>query len=454
MGFNLPLLNRRRRSGGGPQSPVDLFSSGAQGIWYDPADLTTMFQDSAGTIPVTAPGQPVGRRVDLSGRSNHSIQAVANSRLTYGIEPKTGRRNIFTFSEDFTNAVWVKTGGATVAIVSGETKLVSANATSRQYLSFTLPTLTLNNNYTYSIKAKAGELQWLRLFTRNEASTSLSSWFNLSTGVVGTVGHASASISPLGSGWYSISVTLSSGAADTTTALAFIELADGDNIASVTGNGTNGLFIDDAQFELGSTVTAYQRVTTAFDVTETGVASCPYVQYDGIDDSMGTAAAIDFTGADAMSVFTGIRRSSDAALGTVLELGTDSTNNNGSFALRSPNTTASAAYSYVSRGTALSLTTSPASFAAPRHNVLTGLSDISADQSVLRVNGVQVSSNTADQGTGTYANQTLFSGRRNNTSQPFSGRDFGMLVVGKNASAAEIAFMEAWFAARTPTVTL
>ena len=37
-----------------------LFSNGEQGFWYDPNDLSTMFQDSAGTVPVTTVGQPVG----------------------------------------------------------------------------------------------------------------------------------------------------------------------------------------------------------------------------------------------------------------------------------------------------------------------------------------------------------------------------------------------------------
>ena len=47
-------------------SPIDLFQNNEQGAWYDPSDLTTMFQDSAGTMPVTADGQPVGLILDKS----------------------------------------------------------------------------------------------------------------------------------------------------------------------------------------------------------------------------------------------------------------------------------------------------------------------------------------------------------------------------------------------------
>lgn len=62
------------------QKVAALFSAGEQGVWYDPSDFSTMFQDSAGTTPVTAVGQPVGRILDKSGRGNHATQATAASR--------------------------------------------------------------------------------------------------------------------------------------------------------------------------------------------------------------------------------------------------------------------------------------------------------------------------------------------------------------------------------------
>ena len=43
-----------------------LFANGEQGFAYDPNDLTTMFQDAAGTIPVTGAGRPVGLMLDKS----------------------------------------------------------------------------------------------------------------------------------------------------------------------------------------------------------------------------------------------------------------------------------------------------------------------------------------------------------------------------------------------------
>jgi len=43
-----------------------LFAAGEPGVWYDPSDLSTLFQDVAGTIPVTDPGNTVGLMLDKS----------------------------------------------------------------------------------------------------------------------------------------------------------------------------------------------------------------------------------------------------------------------------------------------------------------------------------------------------------------------------------------------------
>jgi hypothetical protein len=58
-------------------SPLSLFALGEQGGWWDPSDLSTMFQDSAGTTPVTAAGQSVGKINDKSGRGNFVFQPTA-----------------------------------------------------------------------------------------------------------------------------------------------------------------------------------------------------------------------------------------------------------------------------------------------------------------------------------------------------------------------------------------
>lgn len=78
----------------GQFSPLSLFAAGEQGAWFDPSDFTTLFQDDAGTIPVTAVEQTVGRMLDKSGRGNHASQATSGSRPIV-----SARYNILTGSE-------------------------------------------------------------------------------------------------------------------------------------------------------------------------------------------------------------------------------------------------------------------------------------------------------------------------------------------------------------------
>ncbi|HEX8214267.1 MAG TPA: hypothetical protein VF582_02215 [Allosphingosinicella sp.] len=63
----------------GAFSPRLLFAKGEAGAWYDPADLSSMFQDAAGTSAAAADA-PVGLIRDKSGRGNHAIQATATAR--------------------------------------------------------------------------------------------------------------------------------------------------------------------------------------------------------------------------------------------------------------------------------------------------------------------------------------------------------------------------------------
>lgn len=62
----------------GAWTPANEFSGGQQGGWYDFSDPSTMFQDAAGTTPVTATGQSVRRINDKSGRGN-SLTAPSDS---------------------------------------------------------------------------------------------------------------------------------------------------------------------------------------------------------------------------------------------------------------------------------------------------------------------------------------------------------------------------------------
>lgn len=82
-----------------------LFANNEQGFAYDPNDLTTMYQDAAGTIPVTGVGQPVGLMKDKSGRGNHARQTVSASRPILRQNITTGANYLeFDGSDDFLRA--------------------------------------------------------------------------------------------------------------------------------------------------------------------------------------------------------------------------------------------------------------------------------------------------------------------------------------------------------------
>lgn len=59
---------------------ASLFGAGEKGLFYDLSDFSTLFQDIAGTIPVTAVGQFVGKILDKSGNGNHWAASTSGKR--------------------------------------------------------------------------------------------------------------------------------------------------------------------------------------------------------------------------------------------------------------------------------------------------------------------------------------------------------------------------------------
>ena len=403
-------------------SPVSLFTSGSQGVWLDPSDLSTMFTDRAGTIPVTAPGQTVGKRLDKSGRGNHATAPTDTARLIYGVEPKTGRRNLLEQTEAFSNAYWVKTNTTPTSGIldplSGATAFTFTATAANASVSKNMGTLS---NIVISC--------WVR---RRTGSGAVALWN--------------------GSGYLAVTVT------NDWTRVQVIQtgLTTGywDMRLSVSGDAVDVAF---PQLETGSTATAYQRVTTAYDVTEAGVPTCHYCQYDGVDDSMSTAA-IDFTATDKMSVFAGVRKLSDVTEQILYELSASAFANPNSFAMYAgDNGTARGAFwTGLNHGNGTPVSAEYSAVAgAPVSTMLTALLAIqSTPRTVIRTNGTVIGTLTGTADAGSFGNYPLYMGRRNNASFPFNGRDYGIIVVGKATSAAEITSTEAYLAANTSGVTL
>ena len=491
-------LTSRRGVGLSTFSPASLFSSGSQGIWLDPSDLTTMFSDRAGTTPVTTPGTVVGLRLDKSkGLTLGSVSTASswtNSANAWDVfsstggafiaEKTTGGGTDLAYSDTFPfvlgnwyevtinvasttlssyNVTFSATtnGRSTTATLSGtgvKTALIQANVSSGN-LSLAVST-TFNGSIsvtsvsvrelpgnhavaptdaarpTYGIEPKTGRRNLL-LATDTMATQSI------------TVAAVAHTLAFTGTGTVTLTGASAAGPLVGTGASNRVSLTFTPTAASLTLTVVGSVTL--AQLELGSTATNYQRVGTAFDVTEAGVATSHFVQYDGTDDSFSTSS-INFSATDKMSVFAGVRKLSDAAQGIFVELSATIVSNNGSFLLAAPDG-ATATFGFDSKGT-VHVDAVASSLTAPITRIVTGLADIAGDTATIRINGVQADQDTGDQGTGNYGNYPLFIGRRNNATLPFNGRDYGIILVGKAASATEITNTESYLAANTSGVTL
>lgn len=73
---------RQRGQGGGGSAILDPATLNPF-IWYDSSDLTTLFQDHLGTVPVTADGDPVGDFLNKTVPPNGAIQSDVNLKPTF-----------------------------------------------------------------------------------------------------------------------------------------------------------------------------------------------------------------------------------------------------------------------------------------------------------------------------------------------------------------------------------
>lgn len=451
MGFDLPLLNRRRRIGG--FSPQTLFALSEPGFWYDPSDLNTLFKDTAGTQPVTTPGDTVALMLDKSGRGNHATQSTTANRPTYGIVPKTGRRNLLTFTEQFDNAVWTKGGAITVATNAAVAPDGTTTAGLLNSPGFNQGVnqsfVATSTTQTVSVYVRAGSTtatEWGVLSPAN-STLPISGFQKLSgPGTLTDVGTR-LRVSGLTSDWTRFSITYSGLTVGTTYRfLTYVGLA---NPAASLGN----IYAWGAQLEVGSTATAYQRVTTQFDVTKAGVASDHYLFFGGSTDPRWMITPTITPGTDKVQVFAGVRKLSDAASALIVEHGTGF--QDGSFAMFAPNGNAVPGYSIYSKGTVHRATAVNSGYPAPISNVLSFYAEIPTDTLIFRANGSQIASSLGDQGTGNYLAYQTYIGTRGSGGLRFNGQLFQLITrFGPNLPTPTTQQTERFVAEKTPEVTL
>jgi hypothetical protein len=357
---------------------------------------------------------------------------------------------LFERTDQFDDAYWTK-----------EACTVTANSHIAPDGSMTADTVTLtgdagriarsvtlddNANYTLSSFVNpisvTGNLVGLVAF--NKANTVCSAQFNLSTGTLAFQSNATGSIEPAANGYFRIRMTFNAATGATSPSVRPISNAFN------SGGFQNGNSLRLWGAMLSLTDSPYQRVTTAFDVTESGQRDCYGVVTDAVDDWYQTAA-INLTTTPKVTVFAAVRKLSDAARGLVCEFGNPVTNN-GTFTVEAPSGTLND-FAAFGRGTSNG-TAARSSVAAPATRIMTGIIEIDSPSATLRLNGVQVDTNSTTMGTGNFGNHALFLGSRSGTSLFLNARLYALIVAGGSYPLSTIQRVERLLSRITPTVNL
>jgi hypothetical protein len=294
-------------------------------------------------------------------------------------------------------------------------------------------------------------LLWSTSLSTNHAN------FDLQAGTVTGGTYTAATITAAANGFYRITITSTLAAASGGSFLWLMDSGTAPRGGNYTGNGTSGTYIWGAQLETGSTATAYQRVTTQYDVTEAGVQSLSYLSFDGVDDFLVTPTITP--GIDKAQVFAGVRKLANGGQ-TVMEFSVNSGLSTGSFGVfvdgSAGGATTTPNYSYALSGTTSGVKNA-VGYGAPITNVIAFTSDIAgltpASEITLRVNGATPStqeSTTTNSGTGNFLAYPLYIGRRGGTTFPFNGQIYSLIVrFGANLTATQITSTEIYVGDKT-----
>jgi len=173
------------------------------------------------------------------------------------LEPQ--RSNLLTQSEYFDTTPYSKVNATVTTndITSPEsvlnaTKLISTGGASRVE---TFPTLSDNTNYTASIFAKQGDVDYIMINLREKSGNQHNVFFDLSDGTIGTTNGSpiSKSIKLVGD-YYKVSMTIDSSSGSGTPRLQYLIANTDNNVVTTSGQY---IHIYGAQLEQGSYPTSY-----------------------------------------------------------------------------------------------------------------------------------------------------------------------------------------------------
>jgi hypothetical protein len=418
-----------------------LFSQGQPGGSWIPSL-------SAAMIAANTFGSGVEDILDLSGNSNPFSQATPANRAAWFREPKTGRRNLLERTDEFDNAYWVKTqlgGTALTTVVTPNVSIApdGSNTADRVFMDLAGGTTTSDRtrlqsgNITVASGVSVNANCYVRAAVSGDIGKKIRLQFDGASGFLDFV---------LTADWQRVSV---SGTTTTTTVTFLLNIRGGLDLPD-----TADFFLWGAQLELGSTATAYQRVTTAFDVTEQGQRDCYGVRFDSVDDGYATSA-IDFTNTNKMTVWVAYRKQTDATTQMLLEASAAAESNNGAFNAIARNLSGTLTLQAVARGTTSSTAGSTSSlYAAPVTLITCNRYLIASPLIEVTANNIIAASSTASLGTGNFGNHALFLGRRNNATLSLNGDAYGIIVAGDDYPLSIRQRVSRLLSRITPTVNL
>lgn len=422
-------------------SPLSYFTAGEQGVWYDPSDLSTLFQDAAGTTPVTAAGQPVGLMLDKSGNGNHASQHTASKRPVL-----SSRVNLVTQSESLASGDWVKVGTTPTQVSGAVWKLVPTVTNTEHSVSHNLAPVTGLQCWTAECKADG----LTKISLREGLTSGAYVTVDLLTATMITVGNApdSYQITQLADGWVRISLAKApAGAFGRKFNFVPNTYTTGDpNNIFFAGDGVSGVLVRYPQCNYGSTAQPYQWITTG---TEYDTVGFPwYLKFDGVDDFMSTAA-IDFSGTYKVSAWTGALSSVGAGSRTVVDNRLNTSTNSNRITIQVPQTTKNVFFGCGGTGWA---NNTVAGVTQGVVHLITAQGDILAPLNSISIDGGTPVEAAGGQGvaTGGYGGNPLYIGAAAGGSTAiFNGNIYSIVIAGALYDADTVAKMNAWTAKKT-----
>lgn len=392
--------------------------------------LHHLFQDSAGTLPLYAIGQPCGLVKDPFGGA-HASQSTTTKR------PILGARYNYLLNTEFAGVTYGTWGSGAVA-PTGWSAVASTGDISLYQggLGFSASGTRPVIAQTIATTLAAGCVYRVRSIIKSITATS-----NINIGNLLAIGYGTAAgtqtwvrngLSALGTEIPAIGDVIE--VLYSCTASGSIVLRYG---IGCTGGATGSVSLSYPDLRPANSpqnIPAYQRVTSATDYDTAGFPA--RLVWDGVDDCL-VVPVLDLSGTDKVTVIAGVTKLSDVISGSVFCTGSNQN------ILYAPSYTNGPVFTYRSFGTA-GVNPYVSGFPAPVSAVVSASSSISTPFAKISANRITdgTSNVVTSQGTGNYSSSALYIGTNAIGTFPFNGSLQSLTVIGNLLPDGEVKLLE------------